>query len=361
MASFKIPGVYSEIDPSAAVQSVGSNSKVIGIIAKGSDTKKEFAGKAYAPFSFTDAKEKYGEDSNICKLMQTAIKNEASKFIVFQVEEDKENPKTYKYDAALELAEAEEGVYILITDSLEETFHTKIKEHIKVCSEDRKERIAFLGLDKGSDITAAITKGTQTNSSRVIIPYPNGLDEKGEEISGIFTAAALAGIVAAEIDPSLPFTGVEMLGFFGLTKKLKNEEMEALIDAGITPLQSRNGNITIVRAITTYTKNSQNATDITWQELTTVTISDYLFKDLRNSLSVKYRRAKQNKKSRDRLKSDVLTNLKTYEGLEYIENVENNDVEVEVNPTNPTMNDVRFKYDVVTPMNVIRLIGHLVI
>lgn len=358
---YKIPGVYSKIDASAALKSLSANDYVIGIVAKGDavDGDDTLVGKAYAPISFEDAVTKYGANSNIIKIMDTAIENGGKKFIIVRIDEAAVDGPDYV--GALEVLEDEEAVDIVIPDTMSPTIFTDIKNHVNSASANRKERIAIIGFDTGTTQATAQTNVEAINSQRVWAAYPNPLNENGQELPGFYAAAAIAGQLAAESDPSMPMTGVELIGFYGLNKKLKDSEMEALIDAGIIPLQIRNGSISIVRLITTYTKDAQNAVDITWQEGTTVRISDYILKDLRTRLARKFSRAKQNKDTRDAIRSEVLTGLFQYENLEYIENVTNEDAVIEVNPINPLRNDVKFKYDVTGPLNVIHLTGYLVI
>lgn len=355
---YKIPGVYSNIDASAALKSLSANDYVIGVVGKGGTGKDAtLVNKAYAPTSFDDAVTKYGEDSNIVKMMDIAITNGGSKFIVVMADE----ATTVDYVSALEILEMEEAVDIVITDAMTSVEFTNIKNHVVSASENRKERTAVVGFDAATDLSTAITNGTTINSGRILAAYPNGLDASGNELPGFYTAAALAGQLAAEQDPSMPMTGVEIKGFYGLAKKLKDSEMISLIDAGIVPLETRNGVIRIVRCITTYTKNSEGAEDITWQEVTTVRISDYIFKDMREALARKFSRVKQTKDVRDAIKSEVMSRLTQYQTSEYIENVEPTDATVEINPTNPLRNDVKFKYDVTGPLNVIHLTGYLVV
>jgi phage tail sheath gpL-like len=361
MASNKIPGVYSSVDASAALKSISSNQYVIGIIASGTsdDTNIKLTNKAYAPFSFDDAKEKYGSDSNIITLMDTAMENGGTNFIVVRVNDsDSSNPD---YAAALAISELEEAIDIVIIDSVNPTIFSTLKDSINNASADRKERTAVIGFAVGTDNATANSNANALNSNRILAAYPNPLDSLGNEISGIYTAAAIAGQLAAEQNPSMPMTGVEIKGFHGLSKKLKITEMESLIDNGVIPLQTLNGVIRIVRCITTYTKNNIGAVDYTWQEVTTVRISDYIFKDLRNRLSSKFQRAKQSQSTRDAVKSEVMTGLLSYQSLEYIENVTSTDVQIVINPINPLVNDVNFKYDVVGPLNIINLTGYLVI
>jgi phage tail sheath gpL-like len=362
MAEFNIPGVYSKVDASAAVSALNPNDNTIAIIATGTadDTTTQLTNKAYAPFSFKDAEERYGTDSNIAKLMKVSMENGGKKFIIVRVGED---DVTFEkdYQTALDVAELEEAIDILIVDSTDPTDFDLVKTHCKKASENRKERIAFVGFAIGTDINVITQKAGELNTGNVYTFFPNVLDINGNELPGIFGAAALAGQVAAELDPSMPMTNVEVNGFFGLSQKLKDSEMDALIVAGVIPLEVRNGSIRIVRAISTYTKDDSGLADTTWQELTTVRITHYVFKDLREALQREFSRAKQGKNTRDAIKSKVLTRLYAYQTLEYIENVINEDVSIEINPTNPLRNDVDFKYDVTGPMNVIHLTGHLVI
>jgi phage tail sheath gpL-like len=362
MASDKIPGVYSSIDASAALKSLSANDYVIGIIATGTtdDTTLLLTNKAYAPLSFDDAKIKYGIDSNIVKIMNTAIDNGGSKFIIVRVD-NVTAPSTPDYVAALAVSELEEAIDIVLTDSMSPTVFTSIKTSNNSASTNRKERTAVVGFDTNTDIATVIASAITMNSGRMLTAYPNMLDSVGAELPGFYAAAAIAGQLAKEQDPSMPLTGVELAGFYGVSKKLKDSEMEALIDAGVIPLEARNGTIRIVRCITTYTKDAQDSVDITWQEVTTIRISDYIFKDLRATLSREFQRAKQNKDTRDAISSKVMTKLLTYEELDYLENVEEGDVTIEINPFNPLRNDVKFKYDVTGPLNVINLTGYLII
>ena len=358
----QIPGVYSEVDASAAVAGLDANEQVICIIATGTsdDTILELTNKAYVPYSLDDAIEKYGNDSNIVKLMSTTLANGGKRFIIVRVD-DVTVPATPDYVKALEIAEYEEAIDIVIFDSTNPLHHTLLKNHNKTTSENRKERIAFVGFAAGTDMATVTTKAKELNTGQVFTFHPNVLDVNGDELSGIYGAAALAGQVAAELDPSMPMTNVQLNGFYGLATKLKDTEMETLIDSGVIPLETRNGVIKIVRCISTYTKNAEGQDDITWQEITTVRITHHIFKDMREMLTNKYSRARQTKDTRDNISSDVLSKLLEYQGLEYIENVVPEDVTIMINPLNPLRNDVDFKYDVTGPLNVIYLTGHLVI
>jgi phage tail sheath gpL-like len=359
MAEFKIPGVYSEIDASAALRSLSANDYVIGVVAKGGlEGDINLVNKAYAPYSFEDAIDKFGKDSNIIKIMDAASVNGATKFIVVRVLEGETNPD---YNAALDILAMEEAVDIVLTDAMDLVTINMVKTHVNNASSSRKERFSVFGYDTNTNISTAITNATSVNSPRMIAAYPNGLNEEGEELPGFITAAALAGQLAGETDPSMPMTGVEIQGFYGLAIKISEAEMESLIDAGIVPLEIRNGTIRIVRCITTYTKDANDAVDITWQEITTIRISDYIFKDLREHLARTFARAKQNADTRDALRSEVVSRLMQYQDQDYLENVVEDDVAIEINPTNPLRSDVKFKYDVTGPLNVIHLTGYLVI
>jgi phage tail sheath gpL-like len=360
MAEYNIPGVYSKVDASAAVNALSPNENTICIIGTGTtdDTDLQLTNKALAPFSYNEVAEKYGADSNIAMLMEVAIKNGGKKFIIVRADD---NLGEVDYVSALAVAELEEAVDIVIFDSTNPTDFDDLKTHNVQASENRKERIAFVGFAAGTDINVISTKAKELNSGLVYTFYPNVMDKEGNELDGIFGAAALAGQVAAELDPSMPMTNVELLGFYGLSKKLKDSEMDSLILSGVIPLEVRSGSIRIVRAISTYTEDETGFADTTWQELTTVRVTHYIFKDLREALAKDFSRAKQNKNTRDAIKSKVLTRLFSYQTLEYIENVTNEDVAILINPTNPLRNDVDFKYDVTGPLNVIHLTGHLVI
>lgn len=358
MAEYNIPGVYSKIDASAAVQSLSPNNSVIGIV--GLAEEGEF-NKPYAPTSLNDAISVYGKDSNIVKLMMVASENGAGAFIAVRVDNSLEDAEP-DYESAFNALAKEEAVDIVIIDSVEKTDISLLKNHLQTTSENRKERIGFYGYEKSTTVKDAIADAQEYNSGRLYGSYPNLLDIDGNEVSGVFSAAALAGQVAAETDPSMPMTNVQLNGFYGVANKLEDSEMDALIVGGVIPLEALGGNIFIVRAVSTYTKSPDGETDITWQEITTTRISDYIFKDLRSRLRRNYARAKQTQETRDSIKSEVISSLLAYQELDYIQNVDPSmDVSISISPINPLRNDVNFKYNVTGPLNVIHLTGQLVI
>lgn len=356
MPFWNIPGVYSEIDASAAVSAMTPNNIVIGVVAqatKGTD------GAAYGMVSVEDLVNKYGTDNNMYKIVMTAMANGASKFVVVKV---KNTATVDEYKAALAALELEEAVKIVLTDSTDPQVHDAVKAHVKAASSSRKERIAFGGFAAATELATAKTNAETLNDGRFFATYPNPLDKSGAELPGWYAAAAVAGQLAAEDDPSMPMTNVEVNGFFGLKQKLKDSEISSLIDSGIIVLEVRNGVIRIVRFISTYTKGATGTKDITWQEVTTTRISDYIMEDLRNRISNKFARAKQSLATREAIKSEVVTALLQYQENGYIEEVDAaKDVSIAINPSDPFRNDVTFKYNVTGPVNVVFLKGYLVI
>lgn len=361
MPFWNIPGVYSEIDASAAVSAMSQANAVIGVVATATKGTDEVA---YGILSIEDLVNKYGSANNMYNIVMAAMANGANKFVVVKVKPGTQGgaPTEADYVKALEALENEEAVNIVLTDSTDPLVHVKIKEHCKAASSSRKERIAIVGTAKGADLQVVKTNAESLNDGRIYTAYPNPLDKAGAELDGFLTAAGVAGQLAAENDPSMPMTSVEVNGFYGLKQKLKDSEISALIDSGVIPLEVRNGVIRIVRFISTYTKNAQGAKDITWQEVTTMRISDYIVNDLRNRISTKFARAKQSLQTREAIKSEVTTALLQYQEQGYIEEVDaGKDVSVGVNPADPFRNDVTFKYNVTGPVNVVFLKGYLVI
>jgi len=357
MAEYNIPGVYSQVDASAAVNTTGASDNVIGIVAQADNGTDN---QPYAPLSYNDAVTRYGENSNLVKLMKTAMENGGNKFILVKVK--KSDDYSLDYESAFSALDLEEAVNIVITDATDPLIHASLKTHVYNASDNSKERIAIVGFAPNTDQNTVQTSAATLNGGRIYTSYPNPLDSTGAELDGIYSAAAIAGQIAAETDPSMPMTNVQLKGFYGLAKKLTISEMDSLIENGVIPLQVRNGSITIVRAISTYTKNDAGKDDTTWQELTTQRTSDAIMKDLRDDLASKFARAKQNARTREAIKTEVVNKLLSYQDLEWIENVDpENDVSIEVNPTNPLRNDLDFKFDITGPLNVINIIGHLVI
>ncbi len=356
------PGVYSTLDASKAVSALPGTAKVIGLIA---NAKQGTKGKKYVVTTYSDAERTFSIDAaytHMTGLLYQLFKNGAKRIIAVPaaIPANAEGIATDQdYQDALDALLEEEAVQIVVCDSTAATVHAKIKTHVGDASADRKERIAIVG-GPAQEASAAEAAAEAINSGRVFYVDPTPLAEDGvTELSGAYMAAAVAAQVAINVDPAMPLTGVVLKGFGGLKTKRSGDEIEALISAGVIPIESFNGEIQIVRAVSTYTKDAQGVEDTLWQELTTVLIADDVISSIRNDLARNYKRAKNSDSKRSSIKTRVTTILEAKMRAEIIEFY--TEPTVEKNPDKPTQSDVDFGFDVMDPLNQIHINAHMTV
>ena len=152
--------------------------------------------------------------------------------------------------------------------SSEVNIQKALKTAVETASAARGERIGVIG---GSGDTAAqlVTRAAAVNSERMVLVGPDMKDENGTELPGVFAAAAVAGAIACGSDPAMPLNGAELYGIGGLQSVYSDNDIDLLVQGGVTPLEDVGGVVSPVRGITTRTKTG-SAADATWRELTTI-------------------------------------------------------------------------------------------
>ena len=96
----------------------------------------------------------------------------------------------------------------------------------------------------------------------MVLVGPDGVGGGSSVPAGAFCAAALAGAVAGESDPAIPLNGTVLYGLNGLSASYSDNDIDALVQGGVTPLESTAGVIAPVRCVTTKT-TSGGAADAT--------------------------------------------------------------------------------------------------
>ena len=272
------PGVYSVYDASS-VTSAGRAAKRIGVAAL---AVKGTANTAVTLTGYGAGVEAFGEDGADTPGMSTLLKllfaNGASTVYAVRVGA---GGGLEAYQAAF-AALANCDVQVVVCDSSELTIQKALKTAVETASAARGERIGVIG---GSGDTAAqlVTRAEAINSERMVLVGPDMKDESGKALSGVFAAAAVAGAIACGADPAVPLNGAELYGIGGLQSVYSDNDIDLLVQGGVTPLEDVGGVVSPVRGITTRTKTG-SAADSTWRELTTVLIADDVIPAVRSAL-----------------------------------------------------------------------------
>lgn len=172
------------------------------------------------------------------------------------------------------------------------------------------------------------------------------------------SAAALAGAIAGQTDPALPLSGCALKGLSGLGADYDDDEIDQLVQGGVTPLESVGGSVSVVRAVTTRT-TSGGAADPTWKELSTILVVDEVIPAIRTALRAKFHRVKNTAQTRGAVRSQVVLELEDRVSREIIDSYE--DVNVEADANDPTVCRVEFAFAVTHGLNQIWLSAHITV
>ncbi len=350
-------------ETTGAVSVFPQGDKPVCIVARAGTNPSQDVNKLFEVYSVVDSANKFGADSIAIKLVEILITNGATaiKGIIPPDMEDELLTEQECYDDALDKLLLDPTLKIIICDKVDQTVQEVIKTHLDLAESEDIERYAVVGISESATNSDLTTRATGLNHDRMFITGPAPLDINGNVISGIYTAAGLAALIATETDdPALPMNGVEMLGFGGLSRKLLKAEINALVNAGVTPLYvSPGGRPTVHRLVTTYTKDTQDNPDPIWQEGTTRFIADDVLNSVRSRIMVNYKRTKNVSRILDAMKTDVIDVLERKEDFEIIENFDKTKVSVIKDPQDLYGALIDYEFDVVTPLYRVTIRQHM--
>lgn len=345
------PGVYSSYDASAVV-SAGQGGRTVGVAAK---AVRGTVGEAVTLTGYAAGAAIFGEDATqgMSTILRLLFANGASTVVAVRVAEE---GGLTDYQAAFE-ALGKKDMQVVVCDSADLTVQQALRTAVETASAARRERIAVVG---GNSDSAAqlVERAKALNSERMVLVGPDGLDAAGEALPGVFTAAAVAGVIAAGRDPAVPLNGAELLGLGGLREDYGDNDVDLLVRGGVTPLESVGGVISPVRGITTRTMTG-GAADTTWRELTTILIVDDIIPAVRTALRSKFARAKNTARGRSAIRSQVIVELEKKLAAEIIDGY--GDVTVRASDDDPTVCLVEFGFAVAHGLNQIYLTVHITV
>ena len=334
------PGVYSVYEASSLSAAASGGSAVAIVAAAGS-------GAGEGPFRWTNYSRAVA-DVGACKLSELArlaLKNGAG--VVYGV------PAGSDYEAAFAQTARLDGIGVVVCDSTELAVQKKLKESVADCAATRKERIAVVAGAKDEAAAKLVERAAALNSERMVLVGPNAAGGDGTAC-----AAALAGAIAGQTDPALPLSGAELKGLDGLGEDYDDDAVDELIRGGVTPLESINGAVSVVRAVTTRTITG-GAADATWRELSTILVVDEVIPAIRSALRAKFQRVKNTEQTRGAIRSQVVLELEDRVSREIIDGYE--DVTVEAESGDPTVCRVEFAFAVTHGLNQIWLSAHITV
>ena len=343
------PGVYSSYETSSLTAASANGGKVAVIAAVDDPRNVE---DVYQWTSYSRAAADVGECA-LSRLAQMAIRNGAGAVYGVPVKNTGSG-----YRAAFAVAESLEDVNVVVCDSDDVGVQQELRGMVKTCSDARKERIAVVGGKAGESVTDLVKRAADLNCERVVLVAPGGVDASGQAVGGAICAAAVAGAIAGGTDPALPLGGAQLHGLAGLDQNYDDSEIDALVQGGVTPLETLAGACYVVRGVTTRTKTG-SASDATWRELTTILVVDEVIPGLRRALRAKFSRAKNTEQTRGAIRSQTVMELEKRVSREIIDSYE--DVTVSALEDDPTVCLVEFAFAVAHGLNQVWLSAHITV
>ena len=332
------PGVYSAYDASSVVQG-RANGRAVGIAAISAGGT---AGTLYTLTSYEQAATAFGAEDALTQLVGLLLRNGAGKVYAVPAAD------AAGYDGAFALLARTGEISVTTCDSTDVTVQQALRESVKSAAENRRERVAVVCGGDGETVAQLVARAGQLNSERVVLTASGGAK----------AAAAVAGALAGESDPAVPLGGAELAGVISLPVQYGEDDIDALVLGGVTPLEVMGGAASVVRGVTTRTKTGESA-DATWREITTIRIVDDVIPAVRNALRSRFSRSKNTEQSREAVRSQTIVELERKVKDEIITGYDA--VGVSALESDPTVCLVEFSFTVAYGLNQIWLTAHITV
>ena len=345
------PGVYSSYTASTAV-SGSAGRKRAGLAVQIQQPAKD----RWDISRYEDAVAAFGAETaeSATALVRLLLQNGAAQVSVFPVA----GSESTDYQSAFEAMEQEEELAVLVCDSTQIAVQQALRDSVAAASEAQRERIAVVAGASEETVSQLVDRAEDLNSERVVLVCPGAVDPEGEALSGLETAAAVAGAIAGQADPAIPLGGAVLRGLYGLETRYDESQLDLLIRGGVTPAESVGGNVTVIRGVTTRTTTG-GAADGTWRDLSTILIVDDVIPAIRDALRARFRRAKNTAQSRGAIRSQVVLELENKLAREIITGYDQ--VTVQADTEEPTRCLVEFSFTVTHGLTQIWLTAHITV
>lgn len=352
--------IIGRTDTTGNVSIVTNSDRAVLLVGSGDDETKEVL---FQINSTTEASTHFGSKSNAPEIVRILIRNGVTNIkgiCIGEVGDAKPYTKeTDAYAAALAKSMSAEDIMCVVLDKSDKTLYSTVKDHLAKAETEDMYRYAVVGCGSAVNTTTlAIAEATAIDSDRIVIPYPNMVDDAGTVVDGSITAAGVAAAIVTQTnDPALPVSGVSMSGYGGVATKLPKNEFDMLCNGCVVPIYVEGGVPYIYRLVTTAQKSGGG--DSIWHDATTRLIADNVLDSVMAKLRANYKRTKNVSRVLNSIKTDVIGVLEDKEGLEIIQNFDRDTVSVIRDPKDIYGALVDYEFQVVTPLYTITITQHM--
>lgn len=301
--------------------------------------------------TYTDAVSAFGSttaNGQLIKMISAAFLNGANTVIAV-VAAVSGVPSDLAYSQALDLVLKEDNIDYVVIESTSSTAQGYLKTHLQSCLTEYKFRRGYCGMANGTTVAQYVSRAQTLAYDRLFLTGPNYLDNTGVVMSGGVTAATNASLAELDSDPAKPRTGAVAQGVSGVELKMLNSDYDSLHNAGVFTTRAKNGDVGILRYLTSYVGTSNI------QEGTIALERDYVANNLTNHLTTQFRQTKLTKKTVAQVQAAIVSDLTDWQKKEIINPDKSIVVNVSQDSTNPSKINADVGYWAIYPLNFIQL------
>lgn len=285
MANIILPATYITVRDEGLISVGGVSTGNVGVVGTAADGATDMV---HIVTSLTDARDILGggpgrsSAGNLLKTLEILFANGAGTVYVVVVAD--ESPESYRVGLDLLANETVNIVLLAGQDATNADMVDVLKGHLAETERTHRERIGVMGCNGSfavSDIVNA--KGNLVHDGGRVIYVAPGISltrrdpttgvSTPEQLSGAYTAAAVAGLISALPVQASPTN--KTLNLTNLTVKFNHGQLEKLVEANVLTVEQREG-LRVVKGITTSNNKA-------WSQITTRRIVDYAIFGVRSA------------------------------------------------------------------------------
>lgn len=191
--------------------------------------------------SAAEAVSLYGGNALLTRMLKLCLANCGDPVYAVAVDEDTK----VAYETALTALFTAAKPGILIVGSAREDVQLLLRE-----TAEANECLGVAGM-KGASADALVARAKALCCARIVLTGPDVLAQDEAVADGFCAAAAVGGAIASLSTPVVPLHDVALFGLLSLSALYTDDELDKLLQAGVTPVQLSGGRMCALRILTT--------------------------------------------------------------------------------------------------------------
>ena len=297
------PGVFS--DYTIETLYAGTGEKAVGVVCRCGGQLPLAPVKITSHTRLLETLPEDGEEDTAFTTVSLLLSNGVGTVYCVPVCGDGGQDLTESYLEGFSLLEEYGEIYAVLCDQEDTEILAGLLDHVETMSARQKERLGFAA--PASQLGDAAAMAKQWNQERMCVCWPMAM--VGERCHGVYLAAVTAAACACAQDPSLSLAGFTPVGLDGLSLQPTAQQVESMIQAGVTAFETGAQGVELIRLLSTRTSREGTA-DLTFRSLNTIMVIDHVLQRVRNALKIRLPQLKNNEASRGAIKAQAVVELK---------------------------------------------------